>query len=712
MFVMIARFFAFLFFIFTLCGCQLTTGMDVPVSTAGYRYLLEEILFLAVIAVLVIISVVLYLKNKPSAKSGAGFGLHYDNRPENAARELLESRQRLELLFHMNPVPTGIFLLDSGEFISMNPAFRKALGIAPDIPPDPRKDGWELYPPGADKAEIMNSLVHTGEAAAEDVPFIRCGGEKRLSDRHYRLLGNDKDRAVLVLQDTTVIRASLDELSRSNERYRLLSEITTDAASFSRIMDGGLLVREWATDKLIRSYGYTLEDIDSLDKWQKIVYPPDLPAFMNAVRTFIGGKRVSEELRIVTGSGELRWINNTVHPQVDSVTGRVTALLSAIKDITEKKNAELALKASEEKYRSLVNISADAIIMTDMAGTIITANQAAADLFGYVDPLELTGAGPGSDGAIIPPDRVRELGERLVNEKKISNMEVRSKRKDGKDFTAEFSASLFTDGNGNPSGVVAVIRDVTDRVTYEDRLKSMNALLEEMVAARTRELEQLNRELEGFSYSVSHDLKAPLRVVQGFINALSETKSNQLDEEGRSYLRESGLAAAKMSGLIDDLLNLSRITRQELELLDVDLSETAAILARDLDKEYGRPARSWNIEPRIKVKADPRLIRIVLRNLLENACKFTSNTDQPVITVKVMDYSGKDWVLVRDNGAGFNPRYKERLFIPFQRLHSESEYSGNGIGLSIVKRIIEKHGGQIDADGRPGGGAEFRFTLS
>lgn len=247
-----------------------------------------------------------------------------------------------------------------------------------------------------------------------------------------------------------------------------------------------------------------------------------------------------------------------------------------------------------------------------------------------------------------------------------------------------------------------------------DELKQLNAELEQRVAERTAELAAANKELEAFCYSVSHDLRAPLRSIDGFSLAILEDYGHLLDEEGQGYLRRVRLASQRMAELIDGLLNLSRLTRGEIVRQEVDLSTTAAEVATVLKQAQPDRKICVIIEPDLKTYGDSGMLRILFENLLSNAFKFTANrTDAKVEIGKTVDKESDRTVFyVRDNGAGFNMVYADKLFGAFQRLHTVHEFPGNGIGLAIVQRIIIRHGGKIWAHGEVGHGASFFFSLS
>ncbi len=247
----------------------------------------------------------------------------------------------------------------------------------------------------------------------------------------------------------------------------------------------------------------------------------------------------------------------------------------------------------------------------------------------------------------------------------------------------------------------------------EARVQTLNAELEARVALRTAELERVNKNLEAFTYSVSHDLRAPLRALSGFSAALVEDYGDRLDETGRGYAGSIMAASERMAALIDDLLLLSRVSRAGMNREPVDLSAEAAAVAGDLrSRDPGRQVR-FTIEDGIRVIADRSLIRSVVQNLLENAWKFTARRDGAVIEfARAAPEEGMVCCYVRDNGAGFDPAYAAKLFQPFERLHDAAEFPGTGIGLATVARIIERHGGRTWADGAVGQGATFYFTLT
>lgn len=283
------------------------------------------------------------------------------------------------------------------------------------------------------------------------------------------------------------------------------------------------------------------------------------------------------------------------------------------------------------------------------------------------------------------------------------------RRKDGSLIDVEI-VSHEIDWRGHKARLVAA-NDVTERLKAEALILEMNVNLESLVRERTQQLEAVNRELEAFSYSVSHDLRAPLRVIDGFSQALVEDYGKILEGNGGRYLTRIRATTQRMGMLIDDLLALARISRRQVRREAVDVSALATEVVKELrEKEPARDV-ALHVQPGLRAAADRGLVKIALDNLLGNAWKFTSKTSAARIEVGSERHEGVEVFYVRDNGAGFEMQYAHKLFGAFQRLHAESDFIGTGIGLATVQRIVTLHHGRIWAEGEPQRGAVFRFTL-
>jgi PAS domain S-box-containing protein len=375
----------------------------------------------------------------------------------------------------------------------------------------------------------------------------------------------------------------------------------------------------------------------------------------------------------------------------------------------ERKRAEDELRQSEAKFRRLFDANIVGIIFPDLSGNILEANDAFLEMVGYT--REDLRAGRVRWDTMTPPE-YKPLDELSIQELRTSGVctafEKEYIRKDGSRVPVLLVGALL---EGERERTVSFILDLSDRKQAEAEIRQLNASLEQRVKERTAQLEAVNQELESFSYSVSHDLRAPLRHISGFVNLLQKHAPDTLDETSQRYLNIITQTTKQAGKLIDDLLSFSRMGRTEMRYTTVNMTQLIREVQRDIEQNIDGREIHWQIEELPQVQGDFSLLRLVLQNLMDNAVKYTSKREYANIEIGKTETEHEFVFFVHDNGVGFDMRYVHKLFGVFQRLHSTEEFDGTGIGLANVQRIIHRHGGRTWAEGVVEQGATFYFSL-
>jgi PAS domain S-box-containing protein len=409
------------------------------------------------------------------------------------------------------------------------------------------------------------------------------------------------------------------------------------------------------------------------------------------------------------GPPEERYLDFIYQPILDA-DGKVSGIFAQGHDITEQKRVEAALKESEARFRNMADHAPVMLWVTDPSGACTYLSRS---WYEFTGQTEETGLGFGWLSATHPEDvrRAQEVFLAANAKRAPFQLEYRLRNKDGEYRWAIDAATPRFGPSGEYLGYIGSVVDITESKRAEEEMRRFNQQLERRVQERTAALLEANQELESFSYSVSHDLRAPLRHIMGFAQLLESRSAKALDDTGRRHLRTIADAARQGGRLVDDLLEFSRMGRAKLKKAEVSLRDVLAEVRRELAPEAeGRKVR-WRVEPLPEVRADPALLRLVLKNLLSNALKYSRTREESVIEVWAREGEGEVEVVVRDNGVGFEMQYVDKLFGVFQRLHRPEQFEGTGIGLANVRRIVSRHGGRTWAESVLGEGATFHFTL-
>ena len=506
------------------------------------------------------------------------------------------------------------------------------------------------------------------------------------------------------------IEERIQAYTKSEERFRSIFEQA--AVGIAEVSLEGKFLR--TNERFCDILGYNADELRGL-ALHDITHPDDREIGQDSNSALLAEEisSYSIEQRCYHRQGHVVWVNLTSSLMREE-DGQAKHFLKVMEDITERKRSEAARLEAEKRFRRVLDTTAEAVITVDAAQRIILFNQSAERIFGY-SADEMLGQ---TLDRLLPPgviarhrrfitdfadgqDIARGMGERHGS--------LFAQHKDGTVFPIEASISKLTEGD--QSVLTVFIQDITERKMAEEAVQKLNEELEQRVTERTQQLEIINKELEAFSYSVSHDLRAPLRAMDGFSQALLEDYLDKLDDEGQEYLTLIRSESQRMGHLIDDLLALSRLTRRELNREKVNLSEIIREIAGELQRQDRERVVEFVIEDDLWACADPHLMRVALQNLVNNAWKYTSK--EPAARIEFVSTRDNNRMVygIRDNGVGFDMNYAHKLFGAFQRLHSAAEFEGNGIGLATVQRVIHQHGGMIWAQGAVNEGASFFFTL-
>jgi PAS domain S-box-containing protein len=543
--------------------------------------------------------------------------------------------------------------------------------------------------------ESFGFPIVAGETTELDIVRKGAGiiAEMRVTDTEW----DGSPARLLILRDITDRR-------RAEKELRMMYRAVLESPGMAMITDPRGLI-EFVNPKFTEVTGYSLPEVAGKDPGFLKSGQEPADVYQELRDTIRTGREWRGELISRKKSGELFWQSVAISPITD-FDGHIVNFVGVMEDVTERKKSEEALRRSEKKFAALFGATPALLAVSSLKdGKIIEVNDKVVQTLGFTRQ-ELLGATSMGLGIWVDPADRDDILRTLFDGGKVRERECVIRGKTGEIFQMLLSAEIIE--IDSERCMLSMVSDITDRKQAKEKIEKLNSEL----ATRAAELEAANRELEAFNYTVAHDLRKPLTAVNGYCQAIRELCADRLGEQCSGFLQEAYDGTLRMNRLIDVLLNLSRLSHVEPRRELVDLSDIARQTSTELRLTAPDRRVTFRIADGISAEGDASLLRVVLDNLLGNAWKYTARREEAVIEFGAADSGGTTAYFVCDNGTGFDKEEAPSLFIPFRRLHDAAEWSGYGIGLATVERIIRRHGGKAWAEGEPDKGACFRFTLS
>jgi len=627
-------------------------------------------------------------------------------------RETILKEKDAQLNDFMENASVGLqWLATDGTILWTNPATREILGCIGSAECKGKRFQDFCVDP-KDAALLLRRLAARERLKNYEIQLRTTSGTRRLVliDANMLWRNGAVVHARCFLRDITARKAAEEDLANERNLLRTLIDALPDPI-YTKDRDSRFLVSNAANVQMLGAK----DEEQVRNKSVKELCPADIAQkFIEDDREVIENGRhyFDREESFRKPDGTERTLLTTKLPLRD-LTGTITGLVGISKDITERKQGEASIRESEERFRVLFEHSPEPILILDPNDPeqilpVVDCNEAAGSQHGYSRD-ELKGQ---PFGLIETAARSRARAEAFVQRVRTEGMvkfETLHRHKGGHTFLLEIWASFITVSHREL--LLCMARDISARKKAEEAIRHSNEQLEARVHERTRQLEQANRELKSFSYSISHDLRAPVRAIRGFAQIIHEDHGEQLDGEVARLFKFIVDSAVRMDELIEDLLAFSQLNAHQMSGSHVDMRELAKSVIAELLDGPAKPAAIIDLADLPATKGDKSLLRQVLVNLVGNALKFSGKETQPRIEIGAREDEDGITYFVRDNGVGFNMNYASKLFQVFQRLHNPEQFEGTGIGLAIVHRIIQRHGGKVWAESAPKAGATFYFSL-